>query len=234
MSDFLKPRSAEQEETHWLSVSDLMAGLMVVFLFIAIALMRSAVLERDQIKEVAQTYRDTQEAIYQALLDEFEKDLPKWNAVIDKDSLTFTFNSPEILFARGKQELSEEYRRLLDDFFPRYMKVLNQYRDSISEVRIEGHTSSLWNSNTSATDAYFLNMELSQGRTRSVLEYVYRLAEVTPHQEWIKAHIAAVGLSSSRPVLDSNNQENRKKSRRVTFRVVSNADTRIKQILEIN
>lgn len=234
MSDFLKPRSAEQEETHWLSVSDLMAGLMVVFLFIAIALMRSAVIERDQIKEVAQTYRDTQEAIYQALLDEFEKDLPKWNAVIDKDSLTFTFNSPEILFARGKQGLSEEYRRLLNDFFPRYMTVLNQYRDTISEVRIEGHTSSLWNSNTSSTDAYFLNMELSQGRTRSVLEYVYRLAEVTPHQEWIKAHIAAVGLSSSRPVLDSNNQENRKKSRRVTFRVVSNADTRIKQILEIN
>jgi len=234
MSDFLKPRSAEQEETHWLSVSDLMAGLMVVFLFIAIALMRSAVIERDQIKEVAVTYQETQVAIYQALLDEFEKDLPKWNAVIDKDSLTFTFNSPEVLFARGKQELSTQYRRLLNDFFPRYMTVLNQYRDTISEVRIEGHTSSLWNSNTSSTDAYFLNMELSQGRTRSVLEYVYRLAEVTPHQEWIKAHIAAVGLSSSRPVLNSDNQESREKSRRVTFRVVSNADTRIKQILEIN
>jgi outer membrane protein OmpA-like peptidoglycan-associated protein len=234
MSDFLKPRSAEQEETHWLSVSDLMAGLMVVFLFIAIALMRSAVIERDQIKEVAVTYQETQVAIYQALLDEFEKDLPKWNAVIDKDSLTFTFNSPEVLFARGKQELSTQYRRLLNDFFPRYMTVLNQYRDTISEVRIEGHTSSLWNSNTSSTDAYFLNMELSQGRTRSVLEYVYGLAEVTPHQEWIKAHIAAVGLSSSRPVLNSDNQESREKSRRVTFRVVSNADTRIKQILEIN
>jgi len=165
MSDFLKPRSAEQEETHWLSVSDLMAGLMVVFLFIAIALMRSAVIERDQIKEVAVTYQETQVAIYQALLDEFEKDLPKWNAVIDKDSLTFTFNSPEVLFARGKQELSTQYRRLLNDFFPRYMTVLNQYRDTISEVRIEGHTSSLWNSNTSSTDAYFLNRELSQGRT---------------------------------------------------------------------
>lgn len=234
MSDFLKPQSAEQEETHWLSVSDLMAGLMVVFLFIAIALMRSAVIERDQIKEVAQTYRDTQEAIYQALLDEFEKDLPKWDAVIDKDSLTFTFNSPDVLFARGKHELSKQYQQLLDDFFPRYMNVLNQYRDTISEVRIEGHTSSLWNSNTSSTDAYFLNMELSQGRTRSVLEYVYSLTEVTPYQKWIKAHIAAVGLSSSRPVLDKRKQEDRNKSRRVTFRVVSNADTRIKQILEIN
>ncbi|SEI64160.1 Outer membrane protein OmpA [Allopseudospirillum japonicum] len=234
MSDFLKPRSAEQEETHWLSVSDLMAGLMIVFLFIAIAMMRSAFIERDQIKEVAVAYQDTQVAIYQALLNEFEQDLPKWNAVIDKDSLTFTFNSPEVLFARGKQELSEQYKRLLDDFFPRYMMVLNQYRDTINEVRIEGHTSSVWNSNTSSTDAYFLNMELSQGRTRSVLEYVYRLAEINPHQEWIKAHIAAVGLSSSRPVLDGNNQENREKSRRVTFRVVSNADTRIKQILEIN
>ena len=32
-------KSMEQEESHWLSVSDLMAGLMMVFLFIAVALM---------------------------------------------------------------------------------------------------------------------------------------------------------------------------------------------------
>lgn len=234
MADFLKSRASEQEETHWLSVSDLMAGLMVVFLFIAIALMRDALLERDRIKEVAVAYQETQLDIYASLVNEFADDLPKWDAVIDKDTLTFTFNSPDVLFSQGKIVLSNEYRRLLKDFFPRYMNVLDQYRDSINEVRIEGHTSSRWNNTTTPTEAYFLNMQLSQGRTRSVLEYVYSLAEVTPYQGWIKSHIAAVGFSSSKPVLDEYNNEDFGKSRRVTFRVISNADIRIKQILEID
>lgn len=241
MAEFLKPRASEQEETHWLSVSDLMAGLMVVFLFIAIALMRNALeerrnaeYERDRIKEVAVAYQETQVNIYRALMDEFADDLSKWDAEIDKETLTFTFNSPDVLFAQGKIELSGQYRSLLADFFPRYMMVLDQFRASINEVRIEGHTSSVWNDHTSPTDAYFLNMALSQGRTRSVLEYVYRLEAVAPYQDWIKSHIAAVGFSSAKLVSDDQGVENLTKSRRVTFRVISNADIRIKQILEID
>ena len=55
--------------------------------------------------------------------------------------------------------------------FPRYLNVLTQFRDSIDEVRIEGHTSSLWNHRSTPEEAYFNNMALSQGRTRAVLEY---------------------------------------------------------------
>lgn len=234
MTEFLKPRASEQEESHWLSVSDLMAGLMVVFLFIAIALMRNALHERDRIKEVAVAYQETQVNIYKALVDEFAEDLSRWDAEIDKDTLTFTFNSPDVLFAQGKIELSGQYRSLLANFFPRYMEVLDQFRDGINEVRIEGHTSTVWNDYTSPTDAYFLNMALSQGRTRSVLEYVYSLEAVTPYQDWIKSHIAAVGFSSAKMVLDAKGAEDLTKSRRVTFRVISNADIRIKQILEID
>ncbi|PCM45936.1 flagellar motor protein MotB [Marinobacter sp. ANT_B65] len=234
MAHFLKPRASEQEENHWLSVSDLMAGLMVVFLFIAIALMRDALLERDRIKEVAVAYQETQVDIYNALVEEFAEDLPRWNAEIDKDTLTFTFKSPDVLFRRGDIELSEDYRALLGNFFPRYMGVLSGFQDSINEVRIEGHTSSIWNRSTSPTDAYFLNMQLSQGRTRSVLEYIYRLDDIQPYQNWIKSHVAAVGFSSAKPIIGADGEEDFNKSRRVTFRVISNADIRIKQILEID
>ncbi|RMD63220.1 OmpA family protein, partial [Candidatus Parcubacteria bacterium] len=58
-----------EEEDHWISVSDLMAGLMMVFLFVSIALMHSAFMERDKIREIALTYEKTQLAIYQALLE---------------------------------------------------------------------------------------------------------------------------------------------------------------------
>lgn len=56
-------KHSEQGE-HWMSVSDLMAGLMMVFLFISVALMMDATRERDKIKDVAETYEKTQQAIY--------------------------------------------------------------------------------------------------------------------------------------------------------------------------
>ncbi len=232
MSSIFNPRAAEQEESHWLSVSDLMAGLMMVFLFIAIALMLNAFKERDKVKQVAVAYQENQVAIYDALISEFQKDLERWDAVIEKDSLTFTFRSPDILFATGKIALNKRYEMLLADFFPRYLAVLEQYSDSIAEVRIEGHTSSVWNRYVSDTEAYFLNMELSQGRTRSVLEYVYQLPSTKNYQDWIKSHFAAVGLSSSKPVHTSEGQEDKERSRRVTFRVITNADIQMKRILE--
>lgn len=234
MSNLFNPRAAEQEESHWLSVSDLMAGLMMVFLFIAIALMLNAYKERDKVRQVAIAYQENQVAIYDALMSEFQEDLARWDAVIEKDSLTFTFQSPDVLFATGKISLNKRYEALLKGFFPRYMTVLDQYSDSIDEVRIEGHTSSVWNRYTSDTDAYFLNMELSQGRTRSVLDFVYKLPEVSSHQDWIKRHFAAVGFSSSRPVLTDEQLEDKEKSRRVTFRVITNADIQMKKILEAN
>jgi len=232
MSGFLSPRSAEQEESHWLSVSDLMAGLMMVFLFIAVALMRQAFIERDMIKEVAIAYQENQVAIYDALMVEFEKDLDKWDAVIDQDSLTFTFRSPDVLFEQGSQNLSDTYKVLLDDFFPRYMNVLEGFQTSINEVRIEGHTSSVWNNDTPETTAYFNNMALSQGRTRAVLAYVYGIPAVSSFQTWIKQNIAAVGLSSSKLVFNSDGSENEEYSRRVTFRVITNADIKMRQILD--
>jgi len=51
-------RQDRGEGENWISVSDLMAGLMMVFLLIAFALMRMAFIERDRIKEIAVTYRD--------------------------------------------------------------------------------------------------------------------------------------------------------------------------------
>lgn len=232
MSRLLDPRSTEQEESHWLSVSDLMAGLMMIFLFIAVALMRDAFIERDKIRDVAVAYQENQVAIYDSLISEFQQDLQRWDASIDQDSLTFTFQSPDVLFALGDIEISLRYQELLSEFFPRYMQVLNQFSDSINEVRIEGHTSSLWNTNVSETEAYFNNMALSQGRTRSVLAYVHELEEVEQYREWIKSHFAAVGLSSSKLVLDEFDREDTQRSRRVTFRVITNADIQMRMILE--
>ncbi len=223
---------SEQEEEHWISVSDLMAGLMMVFLFISIALMRSALNERDKIQEVAVAYEQNQVAIYQALQNEFQKDLDKWGARIDRTTLSVEFFSPEVLFDQGKIKLKPKFKNILSDFFPRYLSVLKQFHNSIQEIRIEGHTSSIWNKYTTEDEAYFKNMALSQGRTRSVLEYVYKLNQIAPKRNWIKKTIAAVGFSSSHLKLDADGQEDRQASRRVSFRIITNAESQIRKIIK--
>jgi outer membrane protein OmpA-like peptidoglycan-associated protein len=222
----------ESEESHWLSVSDLMAGLMMVFLFISVALMREAFQERDQIKEIAVAYQENQVAIYNSLMSEFQTDLDKWEADIDGETLSFVFKSPEVLFDRGQALIKPKFKDILDDFFPRYMSVLKRYLASINEVRIEGHTSSIWNQWTNKSEAYFRNMELSQGRTRSVLEYVYNLKKIESERPWIMKNIAAVGFSSAKLIIDKKGKEDKSRSRRVTFRVITNSETQIRKILE--
>ena len=75
-------------------------------------------------------------------------------------------------------------------------------------------------------------MDLSQGRTRSVLEYVYDIPDILEYQQWIKSNIAAVGLSSSKIILDDNGKEDKALSRRVSFRVLTNADIQIRRIFQ--
>ena len=227
---FGKGRSSSESGEHWLTISDLMAGLMMVFLFIAIVFMLDTQKENEKIKSVAVAYQENQVAIYDDLVAEFEKDLPGWGAEIDKETLSFDFQSPEVLFDVGALSLKPGFTSILDDFFPRYLAVLKPYRTSIDEVRIEGHTSSSWNANSTEKEAYFKNMSLSQGRTRAVLYYLYGI--VPAETTWIKRNIAAVGFSSSRLVLDEQGKEDARRSRRVSFRAITNADIQIKRILE--
>lgn len=231
---FFSSNKRRDDEAQWLPVSDLMAGLMMVFLFLSVSLMRYALIERDKIKDIAVAYQQNQVAIYQTLLREFEQDLEKWGAELDEDTLTFTFNSPEILFSRGSDDVNSKFKAILADFFPRYANRLETFQDSIAEVRIEGHTSSVWNRSKNDDESYFKNMTLSERRTRSVLDFVYSLPDIERFKPWMKSTVAAVALSSSRVVIDKETgTEDYEKSRRVTFRIITNADIQIKRILDV-
>lgn len=232
-NSLFKSNNANKDEgEHWLTVSDLMAGLMIVFLFIAIAYMRDTKIENKKMKEVAIAYQTNQVAIYDSLMEEFQSDLAKWGAKINQETISFEFNAPEVLFIQNEITLRPRFKEILNDFFPRYLNRLLLFRDSINEIRIEGHTSSEWNKYTDKSESYFENMELSQGRTRSVLKHVYYLPDVNQDQKWIKKTIAAVGFSSSKLIVKDNGEEDKNASRRVSFRVITNAEVQIRKILE--
>lgn len=225
-------KGESHDSEHWMSVSDLMSGLMIVFLFVAVAMMHFVRVERDRIKEIAMAYRDTQVSLYADLQKEFEADLPGWGAEIDRQTLEVRFLDPELLFESGRADLRVGFRHVLDEFFPRYLGVILQYQDKIEEVRIEGHTSSDWGAGASVEEAYFNNMALAQSRTREVLQYAYGLAATEGERDWARRKIAAVGYSSSRPVLSDDGSEDGRRSRRVAFRVITDSETQIKRIID--
>jgi outer membrane protein OmpA-like peptidoglycan-associated protein len=225
-----------QEEEHWIPLSDLMTGLMLIFLLIAVMYMLKVEADADRIKTVAIAYSEIRDALYTDLHAEFQTDLPKWKAELVKNDLTIRFTEPEILFANGSRELKPEFKQILSDFFPRYIRILDspKYRGSISEIRIEGHTSSDWLFKTSAEDAYFRNMELSQERTLTTLTYLLDLPAIQTYRPWLTRYLTASGMSSSRPILNSDQTEDAERSRRVEFRVRTDAEARIARILEMS
>ncbi len=224
------------EETHWIPLSDLMTGLMVMFLLIAVTYMIRVEADAYRVKEVAVAYTEIKDALFNALNSEFKGDLQRWKAQLIKDDLAIRFTEPEVLFAEGSSDLKPEFRAILGDFFPRYVRILTspKYRASIGEVRIEGHTSSDWTGVTTPEDAYFRNMELSQARTRSALVFALGLPEVSGERGWLRQYLTANGLSSSHPVFDASGVEDPARSRRVEFRVRTDAETRIAKILEVS
>jgi outer membrane protein OmpA-like peptidoglycan-associated protein len=213
-----------------------MTGLMAMFLLIAVMFMVHVEAEAYNVKQVAVAYSQIKDQLFEDLQAEFRNDLPKWKAQIFKEDLSIRFTEPEVLFATGSSELKPEFRDILSNFFPRYVRILTspKYKGSISEVRIEGHTSSGWIGVTTAEEAYFRNMELSQARTRSALTYALNLPEVNEQRDWLRRNLTANGLSSSHPVLDASGVEDAARSRRVEFKVRTDAETRIAKILEVS
>lgn len=229
----MKELNTKDDDSQWLPISDLMSVLMMIFLLIAVSYMLKVYEEKEKIEEVAITYNKLQNELYDDIRNEFDADLKKWNAEIDKASLSVRFKSPEILFSTGSANIKSQFKVILRDFYPRFIDILysEKYRKEIEEIRIEGHTSSKWQNSTPENIAYINNMELSQSRTRNVLKFILALEKDDVRIGWLKKYVTANGLSSSKLIYDDENIENFELSRRVEFRIKTNAEKRIAKIL---
>ena len=212
---------SEEENVFSQSTGDLMAGLLFIFILLLMGALLQVQEKAEQDEELVKQYDQIKTQLYIDLQEEFKEDLKVWRASIDS-TLCVRFQEPSMLFDYDKSELKPKFKEILDDFFPRYIDVLSRekYKDRIVEIRIEGHTDS--------KGEYFYNMALSQNRTRSVLQYCFNL--MTEEQSaWLKGLITANGLSSSQPIL-VNGTEDFELSRRVEFRVRTNAEKQLEEI----
>ena len=204
----------DDNDTQWAPVSDLMAVLMLIFMFIAIVFARTVVEERS-------TYQEECDKIYRVLDSEFSEDFVVWDVELRED-LTIRFHDPEVLFLVGSDEIRPYFRDILSNFFPRYMREIDRFRKDVRDIRIEGHTSSEYGGEP-LERAYFLNMELSQSRTREILRYALELPEAGNYAGWARPLITANGLSSSKLMTFPDGQEDQVRSRRVDFRLMTSS-----------
>lgn len=219
-----------QVNREWINISDMMAGLMMVFLFISVLFMDEIQKEKVAIKDIAKDYQNIIQRLNRDLNEEFRKDLKTWNAEILRDN-TVRFKSPDVLFDTGSEEIKPEFENILDDFFPRYLSILTNedYKNKINEVRVEGHTSSLWSGAGTWEEPYLNNMELSQERAKNVLAYTYKLTKPRD-KEWLVRVFRANGMSFSK-LIKANGKENKLASQRVEFRALTKAEETIYEII---
>lgn len=228
----MKKGIIEDEEINQfgLSIGDLMAALLLIFVLLLIGTMLKLQEEFDSKSDIAERYKELQIDLYDDLYAEFEEDLEVWDAEIDS-TLTIRFKEPDVLFARGQSYIKPEFKNILSDFFPRYIGVLrtDKYIDHIEEIRIEGHTSIEGRNGMTTEQSYFYNMKLSQDRTRTVLQYCLTQLK-NDIFVWTRDRATANGLSSVKPIAENKTEEERKQNRRVEFRIKTDAE---KQIIEM-
>jgi len=220
MSSFLQSKVSEDEQ--WISVSDMMAGLMMIFLFISIIYI-------ENISKYFSEVSDLSDDICADLKNEFENEREAWDMSICENGLLISFES-DSNFEVNSAELSLEFSSMLSDFYPRLMDVMFRYREAISELRIEGHTDSSVSSADSELTGYLYNTQLSQNRSRNVMKYVLELAPISDRKQyldWSFSHVTAHGMSSSKKVFDADGFENLAASRRVEFRLRTTAEERL-------
>lgn len=227
----LNTTSAEEESQNpfALSIGDLMAALLLIFILLLASTLLRLQDEFENKTQIAERYTAIKKDIYTDLMIEFKDDLEKWNAYIDPDELIFRFKEPDVLFEVNQYRLKPEFETILNEFFPRYVEVLSkpEFQENIEEIRIEGHTDN--------RGSYYHNMELSQHRTRSVLTYVLDSSlDDGQDKEWIQRNLTANGLSFSKPIADNESELGRNLNRRVEFRIRTNAEKQIDDILKIN
>lgn len=228
-------RRNDSETSLWISTTDLMSGMLVVFLFIAVLMMQ-------QYTGIVQQSTEAQQELKENINAEFTPEEQKKYSLNDAKEgigyakigeVTGVEEGLKKNFDVGSADLPPELEAELRIFLPKYIRGIAKCKDeTIKEVRIEGHTSSEWRGERLTPDGvYIKNMELSQARTRAIIELAFSLPELAEYKDFMKRKLTANGLSFSKlKYQDDGITEDREASRRIEFRAVANDEETVKTL----
>jgi outer membrane protein OmpA-like peptidoglycan-associated protein len=228
-------------ESHWISLSDMMTGLMIIFLFVAVSYMSKIQKTQTAVDNLTKNYLEKRKAIEAALreiISEFDT-----TAVKLGDDLNVKFQKPEICFAPNSGEIRPEFGQQLNKFIPKFLNLITNpaYKNTISEVRIEGHTADPQGVNRGTYEGGF---PLAQERARNVLLFALRNNSFqkynTEETQRLRYLFNATGFSCGRiidnegkTVFQSKKQPNHDISRRVEFKIVTTSENLVNEIVNL-
>ena len=102
-----------------------------------------------------------------------------------------------------------------------FIFVLYNYKNEIEQVRIEGHTSSVYSSAKNESEKYAKNKELSTKRANKVVDYVSSIPNnfIIEHKDWLNDYVKPYGMASDK-LIYKQGVEDESLSRRVEFVII--------------
>lgn len=210
---FSKPAFEGEDNVFWITMTDLLLGLAIVFMTLFILAITGFTQSKIQ-------QQNTQSAVAKKLIENMQAQ--KINASIDKVTGQVKISDLE-LFDLGSYTLSERGKSYLNKFIPIYTETIfsnPKMRDKITNVVIQGHTDSHTFLGASSKEEQFTkNMDLSLKRANAVAEYIFKTPYNKKYSPVLTKILTVEGKSFTEPVL-TNGKEDYNKSRRVELKIV--------------
>ena len=202
-----------QENIFWITMTDLLLGLAVIFIVLFVLAMTGfaqAKLQEQQLKsEVAK---------------DLAEELKAKNINAQIDLMTGDVKLSDLqLFEVGSYQLSNDGKIFLNKFVPIYINAVfdnPKIANKVKNIIIQGHTDSQSFANIQSKDIQFIkNMELSTNRANEVAKYIFFTPYNKQYSNKLHKMLTVEGKSYSEPVL-INGKEDFAKSRRVELKLV--------------
>mgnify|MGYP001382136483 CR=1 FL=1 len=225
-------------DNNWISFSDIMTGLMVIFMVIAISYILQAQNREKEIDKIIENYKTIQNKIYNDLDSTFTERFKDYNLKVNPD-LSIQISDANALFPvqfyDQEMYLTQRFSDFLNEFTPLFFEIIlkEEYVNDIEEIRIEGHTGIQTENMEFDTEYYQKMLILSQKRSNKVLETMINhsfYSNLTEDQKSLLRFISTSNGLAFGKALDSTgnfkfhsgNHISHSKSMRVEFRIVTN------------
>lgn len=234
MQRFKRKSSDHEDESFFISMTDIMVGLLFIFLIIIVYF--SYQLKKEN--QAVESYSDTAQRHGQKILEKLKNELKKKDIKVEVDYKQGILRLPDgVLFDSGKSQIvnpSLAYEASLDisDAFYNVLKC-SVFIKERSKFYIERENCKLKNNSGVFVDSIFIeghtdnipisigNLNLSSKRAVSTYEVMTNHRELRNYYSPDKREIFGIsGFGDTRPIRLNNNSENRRANRRIDIRVI--------------
>ncbi len=202
-----------QENAFNLSISDLMAGLLSVFILVVCYFMLNLGQVKDQYTGNMEMRDD--------MLEEIKMELDRQGTIVKVDKKQGVLRiEGDFLFNTGEAHVKESGRQDILNLAHVLYQVLEKekYKNAIETIFIEGHTDNV----DIETPEFPSNWELSTQRAINTWKLMYQDQALSPLDKEKNANgepiFSCSGYADTRPVTENDTEEGRQANRRIALR----------------